>query len=167
MKKVPPILMLFILSIVSCTIRGYDTKRLATDFKTKGFIDSDHFQVIVQARPDSDKRGLINQRESALGNAREQLKKTVVEQLTDYYLSYYSRKRGISDKTLLLTQTDRMLQLHQHMVQYLEYGYTAFKYYTRDNSAVLVHRIVKRGLKDDIESIGISFAPREEHHKKD
>lgn len=166
MKKIPLLLALFTLSTVSCTIHGYDTKRLATDFKTKGFIDTDHFQVIVQARPDNDKRGLVRQRESALENARQRLKQTVLEKLTDYYLSYYARKQGIADKSAFLSQTEKMLQLNQTMVEYLEYGYTAFKYYARDNSAVLVHRIVKRGLKDDIESIDISFTQHEEQNKK-
>jgi hypothetical protein len=167
MKKIHLLPVLITLSIVSCTIHAYDTKRLATDFKTKGFIDTDHFQIIVKAHPDNDKRGLISQRESAMENARQRLKQTVLEKLTDYYLSYYARKQGIANKSTLLSQTDKMLQLHQAMVQYLEYGYTAFKYYARDNSAVLVHRIVKRGLKDDIESTGISFAQHEEQHKKE
>ncbi len=167
MKNIHLLLVLITLSIVSCTIRAYDTKRLATDFKTKGFIDTDHFQIVVQAHPDHDRRGLVSQRESAMENARQRLKQTVIEKLADYYLSYYARKQDVASKSALLSQTDRMLQLNQAMAQYLEYGYTAFEYYARDNSAVLVHRIVKRGLKDDIESTDIPFAQHEKQQEKE
>ena len=64
---------------------------------------------------------------------------------------------GIRDKSYILTQAEKIAKLNQVMTQYLDYGYTAFEYYNEDNSAVLVHRIIKKGLRNEIESIKISF----------
>ena len=40
---------------------------------------------------------------------------------------------------------------------YLQYGHIAFEYYNEDNSAVLVYRILKKGLKNDIEGIKLNY----------
>ena len=144
---------------VSCTIKGYDTLKLSTDFKTEGFLDPDHFQIVVKAYPDKGKRGLINKRESALENAEEQLNNTVIEKLSEYYLTFHFNKMGIRDKTSIITQTEKMAELKKVMSRYLNHGYRAFEYYNEDNSAVLVHRIFKNGLRTEIESIQISFKP--------
>ncbi len=143
--------------LVSCTIKGYDTATLTTDFRTEGFLDPDHFQVIIKAYPDRGMRGLISKRESALENAKERLNNAVIEKLSEYYLNIYLKKMGIRDKSYILTQAEKIAKLNQVMSQYLDYGYTAFEYYNEDNSAVLVHRIIKKGLRNEIESIKISF----------
>ncbi len=143
--------------LVSCTIKGYDTATLTTDFRTEGFLDPDHFQVIIKAYPNRGMRGLISKRESALENAKERLNNAVIEKLSEYYLNIYLKKMGIRDKSYILTQAEKIAKLNQVMSQYLDYGYTAFEYYNKDNSAILVHRIIKKGLRNEIESIKISF----------
>jgi hypothetical protein len=143
--------------LASCTIKGYDTAALTTDFRTEGFLDPDHFQIVIKAYPDRGMRGLINKRESALENAKERLNNAVIEKLSEYYLNIYLKKMGIRDKSHILTQAEKIAKLNQVMSQYLDYGYTAFEYYNEDNSAVLVHRIIKKGLRNEIESIKISF----------
>lgn len=151
------LLSITVLFPISCTIKGYDTVKLSTDFQTEGFLDPDHFQIVVKAYPDRGKRGLINKRESALENAEEQLNDTVIERLSEYYLTFYSKKVGIRDQTSIIFQTEKMAELKKVMSRYLNHGYRAFEYYNRDSSAVLVHRIFKNGLRTEIESINISF----------
>lgn len=151
------VLSIAVLLPASCTIKGYDTAKLSADFQTEGFLDPDHFQIVVKAYPDRGKKGLISKRESALENAEEQLNDTIIERLSDYYLTFYAKKMGIRDKTSIIFQTEKMAELKKVMSRYLNHGYRAFEYYNRDSSAVLVYRIFKSGLRTEIESIKISF----------
>ena len=49
---------LFFSASINCTIKYYDTNKLLNDYTTEGFLDRDHYQVIITGKPDKDAKGL-------------------------------------------------------------------------------------------------------------
>ena len=155
------IIILIMLSLtISCTIRVYDTEMLKSDFKTEGFLDIDHFQVIITCHPDKDRKGLVNRRESAMENAKKKCNHKVVWKLSQYCLNHNIKKKGITNRENISNLNKIMIKLNRETAKYLNYGNIAFEYYKENHSAILVYRFFKSGLKSDIESINVSFKLR-------
>lgn len=153
---------MFCVTAPSCTIRYYDTERLLNDYKTEGFLDTDHFQVIIHGEPDKEKRGLVRRRESALRDARRKMEDTVVERLADYSLDYQVKKLELDDVKKIENMGEVREELEEEFSPFLEYGHIAFEYYNADHSAVIVYRIFKDDLVEDVESVEVDFKIKKE-----
>ncbi|MDY6967543.1 MAG: hypothetical protein SVR08_02640 [Spirochaetota bacterium] len=138
---------------LSCTISIYDINSLTRDYKTEGFLDFDHFQVIVQGFPDQDRTGMIAVRESALTDAKRRISNVVVEKIADFCLNHnFERSREPCEKQINnLNKTKGRLK--KEFSKYLKNGFIAFRYFNADNSAIIVFRIFKENLYKDIASI--------------
>ena len=151
------VILIPVLLYISCTIRVYDAKRFSTDFKTEGFLDRDHFQVVIQGFPDKSKRGLVEIRESALANAKSNIIKKVVEKLSEYCINLQLRKINTNQRNKKVDLSKITSDLEPKLIGFYRSGYTAFEYHNEDNSAIIVYRVFKDGLKRKLESISDSI----------
>lgn len=147
-KKAVPVVCVL---LSACTIKYYDTEKLINDYKTEGFLDQDHYQVIVRGTPDAEARGLVFRRRSALNDAKNKIEKTVTDSLVNYNLNYHLKDSGIK-KEDIINLPEAKNGITDELKEYLRYGYNAFEYYNEDNSCVIVYRIYKEDLVDSIES---------------
>lgn len=143
--------------IVSCTVMVYDTSRLLNDFQTEGFLDRDHFQVTVKGFPDMKTRGLVEKRDSALNDAEAKIEETVLKKLADYYFLYAMKKYHIKSQKEILNFDDAQIELQNKLRAFLPYTHRAFEYFNEDYSAVIVLRIYKKNLLENLESINIKI----------
>ncbi|MFH0974353.1 MAG: hypothetical protein V1874_01060 [Spirochaetota bacterium] len=142
---------------LNCTIKYYDTNRLLNDYTTEGFLDRDHYQVIITGMPDKEARGLVASRESALKNAKAEMDNKVITNLIKYNLNYNYKLSNIKNANDIQNSDEIKKNLIQEMREFLRYGQIAFEYYKENYSAVLVYRIFKEDLAGKIESIKPAF----------
>ncbi len=157
-------LFIFIMLLIplSCTIRYYDTNKLANDFTSEGFLDSDHYQVTIKGMPDNSSRGLVEQRESALKNAKSIMEDIIIHNLANYSLEYHVQKLKIKDVNDIQNLTEIKKELPDKMRKFLDFGHIAFEYYNPDNSAVIVYRLFKEDLKEKIEAVNPGIKLKED-----
>ena len=169
MKNIYSISFLIITLIISaslnCTIKYYDTNKLLNDYTTEGFLDRDHYQVIIKGTSDKDAEGLVAARESALKNAKAVMNDKIIESLVNYDLNYHLKKSEIKNVTDIKNMTEAKKELSVKLGEFLQYGETVFEYYNHDYSAVIVYRLFKDGLADKIESVKPSFELKEIEEK--
>ena len=147
------VITVFFFISLNCTIKYYDTNKLINDYTTDGFLDTDHYQVIVKGKPDADAKGLVAARESSLNDAKTRIEDTVLNNLVEYNYQYYLDKLNIKDEKKIQNVQYVKQDLRKQMLQFYSFGYIAFEYYNPDNSAVIVYRIFKDNLLKKIESI--------------
>ena len=147
------VITVFFFISLNCTIKYYDTNKLINDYTTDGFLDTDHYQVIVKGKPDADAKGLVAARESSLNDAKSRIEDTVLNNLVEYNYQYYLDKLNIKDEKKIQNVQYVKQDLRKQMLQFYSFGYIAFEYYNPDNSAVIVYRIFKDNLLKKIESI--------------
>jgi hypothetical protein len=138
---------------LNCTIKYYDTQKLINDYTTEGFLDRDHYQVIITGKPDKDAKGLAVSRESALKNAKAAMNDKITASLVNYCLNYHLNKLNIKNVNDIKNLADAKKELSEKLQELFQYGEIAFEYYNFDYSAVLVYRLFKDGLADRIETI--------------
>ncbi|MBN2040609.1 MAG: hypothetical protein JW864_11225 [Spirochaetes bacterium] len=156
-----------IFSTLSCTVKYYNTSRLLNDYTTEGFLDTDHYQVIVKGKPVNEAKGLVASRESALIDAKSRLKDKVLKSLTDYNYQYHIAKLNIKDEKVIQNIQSVKQELQNKMLPFYNSGYTAFEYYNPDNSAIIVYRIFRDNLVKKIESIEPDIKVREDEKNKE
>ena len=147
---------------ISCTIKYYDTNKLLNDYTTEGFLDRDHYQVIITGKPDKDAKGLVASRESALKNAKATMNDKIITDLVNYNLNYHLKILKIKNINDINNLSEAKKELSEKFQEFFQYGYMAFEYYNFDNSAVLVYRIFKEDLVDKIEAIKPSLKLKED-----
>ncbi len=160
------LLVLIFLASPSCTIKYYDTNKLINDYTTEGFLDRDHYQVIITGKPDKDAMGLAASRASALKNAKAVMNDKIIASLVNYSLNYHLRSLNIKNINDIKNLDDAKKELSGKFPEFLQYGETAYEYYNHDFSAVLVYRLFKDGLAEKIESIKPSLVLKEEKTSK-
>ena len=141
----------------ACTIKYYDTNKLLNDYKTEGFLDRDHFQVVITGTPDKESRGLVFKRESALRVAKSRMEDVVIDKLVSYSVDYQVKELHLKDADDILNMDEIKRSLKIEMCEYFKYGCIAFEYYNEDCTAVLVYRIFKDELVEDLESVKSEF----------
>jgi hypothetical protein len=142
---------------LSCTIKYYDTNKLLNDYTTEGFLDRDHYQVIITGIPDKEAKGLVASRESALKNAKAEMNSKVIASLIKYNLNYNYKLLNIKNANDIQNSEEIKKYLSDQMQEFLRYGQIAFEYYKENFSAILVYRIFKDDLAAKIESIKPAF----------
>jgi hypothetical protein len=162
-KSIVSILLTIILSALpNCTIKYYDTNKLLNDYTTEGFLDRDHYQVIITGKPDKDAKGLVASRESALKNAKTVMNDKIIANLVNYSLNYHSKILKIKNINDINNLSEAKKELSEKFQEFFQYGNMAFEYYNFDNSAVLVYRIFKEDLVEKIEAIKPSLKLKED-----
>ena len=137
----------------------------AADFSTNGFLDGNTFQVTAAAAPDASAKGLVAQRESAAVKARGGLQDAAVKALVEYRLARFTAENKGKPDLAALTAEARTL-LTAEFGKYLSCGGIAEEYYEKDNSAAIVYRIARSGLRAEVEGFAISFKEKKPEEKK-
>ena len=130
------------LCFLSCTVRVYDVNTLLNDCHTEGFLDFDHFQVVITGFPDKRAKGLVARRESALFYAKSKMNELIIERLINFWLEKKQEEYKV-DTGSISNLPEVKIELRSKMHKYLEYGYEAFEFYNEDDSAVIVYRVFK------------------------
>lgn len=155
--------MLCMTAALACSTQPVTTRQLAGDFTTEGFIDRDNFQVIVTGSPDKKSKGLVQSRESARKDAETKLESTVLKKLSDYALQSFFKRTSI-DVSKINNYSALAETCTLKMRGYLSYASVAFEYYNEDRSAVLVIRVYKKNLIDELESFSTPIELNGEQH---
>jgi hypothetical protein len=150
-------MLLAISAACSCGTAPANSGRLSADFKTEGFLDPDHYQVVVTGTPASGLGGLVETRESAREDALKKLDSAVLASLSDYCIDNRIKALGLTGRDQVLNLPAARAELQAGLTRFLKYGRTAFEYYNEDHSAVIVFRIGKKGLLNAIESIQVNL----------
>lgn len=125
------------------------------DFSSQGFLDDHHFQVIVTAKPDKAAKGLVAQRESALTTARNDIQKKALADLVQYRIEIYAHENNIEQSAEDGQTAAIRNYLTAEFRPLLSYGKVTEEYYEKDNSAVVLFRIEKTNLRQEISAIKI------------
>lgn len=150
------IIQISLLLLHTCTIDVYDSNKLLNDYKSEGFLDYDHYQVVIKGTPDKKKQGILERRENALKTALKNKNKVIINSLTNFYLNHHFKEFKKKEYNDTLNHIKEKTKLKVELEKFIKYGYIAFKYYNADNSAVIAYRIFKNNLYNDIISIKIN-----------
>jgi hypothetical protein len=158
-KLIPAMLTVYIAiaCFTACARQVYDTDRIMNDFQTEGFLDSNHFQAVIRGTADPSSRGLVETRESSLRNARWKMESTVTGRLSEYCFNCRMQALGIKDRGEILNLAEAESSLNGSLIALYKKGHTAFEYYDRDCSAVIVYRIYGRNLQSRLEHMHIKI----------
>lgn len=112
------------------------------------------FQVLVTGKPGKEEASLIDSREDAFYEAKSNIKNQTRNTLKEYILKNNCKSlknvKKIPDE--LLTKS----QFIQKLDEIIKSGTIVQEYYKKDNSAILVFRIVQKNLKNRLNSLGCS-----------
>ncbi|GAF92953.1 unnamed protein product, partial [marine sediment metagenome] len=121
------------------------------------FLNSNCFQVIIEQSPDKNRRGLVNKRENASLKVKSNINEIILNRLFKYCINHNIKKNKIIDANENLNFPEVKKSISDKFKSYLSYGSIAEKYYKEDNSIVVIYRIFKNDLKNEIESIEINL----------
>jgi predicted membrane metal-binding protein len=113
------------------------------NYTTSGTLTDDCFQVIVTASPDREMKAMADQRENSFIKAKDSIPAETEKQI----LLYYTAEKSLTIETL---PDEKLKLLKEKAVSYSKKGIIDQEYYLIDNSAVLVYRIFKKGIKNEI-----------------
>lgn len=156
---------LLILPLLAACATAPLSSEKAADFSTNGFLNDGTFQVTASAAPDGSAKGLVAQRESAAVKARAGLQESAVKALVEHRIALFTAENKGKPDLAALTAEARSL-LNAEFRKYLSYGAIAEEYYEKDNSAAIVYRISKSGLRAEVEGFAITFKEKKTEDKK-
>jgi len=113
------------------------------DYTTSGALTENCFQVIITMPPDKEFKTMTEQRESAFIKAKDSIGAETEKQI----LTYYCVNRSIEIESI---PSDKLNVFKDKATDYSRRGIIDQEYYLIDNSAVLVYRIFKTGIKNEI-----------------
>ncbi len=113
------------------------------DYTTSGALTDDCFQVIVTVAPDRELKTMADQRENAFIKAKDSIPTETEKQVMEFYAA--GNSLNIAELSL-----EKINILKVKSETYSKQGIIDQEYYLIDNSAVLVYRIFKNGIKNDI-----------------
>lgn len=145
MKKSIFTLMALTVLFISCRSAGLQ-EPYKYDYRTSGALTDDCFQVIVASPPDREFKTMAEQRENAFIKAKGSIASETEKQV----LAFYSAVKSVSISEL---SQDKIRLIKEKSDNYSRQGIIDQEYYLSDNSAVLVYRIFKNGIKNEILNI--------------
>lgn len=122
----------------------------------EGFITDNLFQIKVSYPPDSDAMTMIDKRESSFFKAKRNMRENAIKKMSQYCISYNLKKNGLTTRSQLKLTDEMMKSLEENLRELSSEGFIAQEYYLEDNSAVLLFRICRNDLKQEIESFDLS-----------
>jgi hypothetical protein len=151
MRRILPSFPLVFFLLAACCSAQPLPQEKESDFKTQGFLDESHFQVIASAPADPSAKGLVAQRETAIVKARAGLQESAVKALVDFRMTRFNAENK-GNQAILSRSAEVRAILSDEFKRYISYGAIAEEYYEMDNSATVVYRITKSGIRSDIET---------------
>lgn len=142
MRKIIFVLIVFTFTVFSC--RTHELKEpYKYDFTTIGPLTDDCFQVIITVQPEREFKTMADQRENAFIKAKNSIPSETEKQV----LSYYSVSKSVGLDSI---PEETVKILKEKAYSYSKIGIIEQEYYLIDNSAVLIYRIYKTGIKNEI-----------------
>lgn len=142
MKKNISFLILLLLLVYSC--RSNELREPQKyDYTTSGALTEDCFQVIITVPPDREFKTMADQRENAFIKAKDSIPSETEKQI----IAFYAAGNSISSTDM---PQDKMNLLKVKSEAFSKQGVIDQEYYLIDNSAVLVYRIFKNGIRSEI-----------------
>lgn|GEM_PF-649382 len=152
MKLLPPLSITLILFCSAGCLPSLLSKEEASDYFSEGFISPHCYQVLINRKPSQNTSSLIDSRESAYYQAKEEIQREAEKSLIDYTLKKTCGiSEGVKDQDAI--KNIDLVYLKEETKSYLRSGSIAEEYYQKDKSVVLVYRITKRNLQNRIASI--------------
>jgi len=142
MGKSVSISLLMILFISSCMSNELKEPQ-KYNYTSSGALTDDCFQVIITTPPDRDLKTMVEQRENAFIKAKD----SIISETEKQILLYYSLNNSISIDSI---SPGIIKALKEKSNIYSKNGIIDQEYYLSDNSAVLVYRVFKNGIKNEI-----------------
>ncbi len=135
-------LIIFSLLLFSCVSRELKDQQ-KYDYTTSGILSDNCFQVIVSAGPDQDLKTMTDQRENAFIKAKDSISLETEKQI----LAYYLKNKSINIDSV---STETLKTLKDKSEIYSKQGIIEQEYFLIDNSAVLIYRIFRKDIKNEI-----------------
>ena len=135
----------FLVLILSCGIQIKDG-----DLDRAGFLNDNCIQLLLKFSPAEGASGLVNSRNSAYQNYRQQLYDNALEQLSELY---FNEKLKNEKK---ISSIELKKNLEEQLTPIIKKGHVAAEYYDEDHSLVVVYRIKRTDIKKIIESIDLT-----------
>lgn len=152
MKVLTPLhIALFLFCSAGC-LPSLLSKEEASDYYTEGFISPHCYQVLINKKPAKDASGLIDSRESAYYQAKEEIHHDAEKSLASYILKETCGLNEKNKETEVMKSID-LAYINKQTNKYLGSGRIAEEYYKKNKSVVLVYRITKRNLRKKIASV--------------
>lgn len=138
------IIFLILLSLLIYSCRSNELREPQKyDYTTSGALTDDCFQVIITMTPDREFKTMADQRENAFIKAKDRIPAETEKQIKEFYAA--GNSINIADMP-----QDKVNLLKEKSETYSKQGIIDQEYYLIDNSAVLVYRIFKNGIKSEI-----------------
>lgn len=132
----------FVLLIYSC--KSNELKEpYKYNYVTTGALTDDCFQVIITTPPDRELKTMADQRENAFIKAKNSIPLETEKQV----LSYYTNDKAVNINSI---PENILKKLKEIAGAYSKLGTIEQEFYLIDNSAVLIYRIYKTGIKNEI-----------------
>ncbi|HNX24809.1 MAG TPA: hypothetical protein PKG60_12240 [Spirochaetota bacterium] len=138
-----------IISLIACTLFIYSCRSNELrepqkyDYITSGALTDDCFQVIIKVSPDREIKTMADQRENSFIKAKDSIPAETEKQVVAFYAA--GNSTNIDD-----LPREKVNLLKEKSQVYSKQGIIDQEYYLYDNSAVLVYRIFKNGIKNEI-----------------
>ncbi len=142
MRFFKSVLLFAILSIYAGCTSVNLAEPYASDFTTSGPLGDDCFQVVIKVEPDKDAVTMHERRESAFIKAKKMIYSEAEKQISSYY--YSAGKDAATD------QPGDDSGIKKAAASYSGSGKLEQEFYLSDDSVVLIYRIYKKGIKNDI-----------------
>jgi hypothetical protein len=138
------IILLVFLSLLVYSCRSNELREPQKyDYTTSGALTDDCFQVIITVPPDHEFKTMAEQRENAFIKAKDSIPAETESQI----IAFYSAGNSIDVTNV---PQDKINLLKEKSESYSKQGIIDQEYYLIDNSAVLVYRIFKNGIRNEI-----------------
>lgn len=148
MKYFSVFFIIFILLITGCKSIPEMSKENATNIKKTGFLDNNHFQIIISAKPDKKLNGLVAKRENAITKARNKFQQTIYTEILNNVLDLKSKKAKKN-----FDYNNVPIDFKEKIYYFFKYGYTEAEYFDKRNNAYIIYRIKKKELNKSFISL--------------
>lgn len=144
MKK--NLLILFMLLLSSCSgIMPLNENQIG-DYKKTGFLNKDNFQVIITGTSSNKNKSLTESREIARIDAINKMEEQIRFSIISESLKLNNNKNKpdfYSDNTLVQNKADKLMKI----------GRVFSEFYDKNNNIIIIYRISKKNLFNDIKNI--------------
>ncbi len=151
-------ILIALFSIHACMLNN--SRERFDDFSTNGFMSDDCYQSILEFPTDRDLQGLVKQREAAMDKAKSRgaAESMVLDRLLEY--TFDNAVKSASPEAIkAANMPDLKQELRQRLRSFLSRGRVVYSYYNEDNSAVIIYRIERSGLKGRLDSMEVFREP--------
>ncbi len=133
---------LIALSFSECASFSSAPRTHDDDFITVGFLDNNVLQLVIRARPDAGRKGLVARRDSAKERADRSFNILAAESIADFRAGMC--KSSPPETRRFLVETSAEL---------LKYGTRVREYFGEDESILIVYRLTRNNIRGLFEGL--------------